>query len=196
MTDGPDEPDEPDDPLDARELVGLLADADRRAVVAALVLGATGLDEVRATTGLDARRAGRAATRLVESGLVVRSEKGELWLVEAAFGVAARTAARTPAVDEHPDEPPERARVLRAFFARGRLTSIPAQHSKRLVVLDRLAQEFEPGHRYTEKQVNTILRRFHDDVAALRRYLVDDDFMEREKGVYWRAGGTYDVESS
>ena len=80
--------------------------------------------------------------------------------------------------------------MLRSFVRGGRLTAIPTQHSKRLVVLDRLAQEFEPGQRYTERQVNSILRRWHDDTAALRRYLVDDGFMERDHGEYWRAGGS------
>jgi hypothetical protein len=36
-----------------------------------------------------------------------------------------------------------------------------------------------------------VLRQFHDDVAALRRYLVDEEFLDREAGEYWRSGGTY-----
>ena len=75
----------------------------------------------------------------------------------------------------------------------GRLVSIPTQHSKRLVVLDRLAQDFEPGHHYTEREVNGILRGWHDDTAALRRHLVDDGFMERDHGEYWHAGGTVET---
>ncbi len=64
---------------------------------------------------------------------------------------------------------------------------------KRLVVLERLAHEFDIGHRYTETEVNDALRPFHLDVAALRRHLVDEDFLSREHadGVtrYWRSGG-------
>ena len=82
--------------------------------------------------------------------------------------------------------------MLRSFVRGGRLTAIPTQHSKRLVVLDRLAQEFEPGQHYTERQVNSILRRWHDDTAALRRHLVDDGFMARDHGEDWRAGGSID----
>ena len=83
--------------------------------------------------------------------------------------------------------------VLRAFVGPdGRLTSIPARHAKRLVVLDHLAQRFEPGRRYEEVEVNRTLREVHDDVAALRRYLVEDGFLSREAGVYWRSGGTVD----
>jgi hypothetical protein len=84
-----------------------------------------------------------------------------------------------------------REQVLRAFFDdEGRLTSIPAKYGKRLVVLDRLAQLFEPGERYPETEVNRRLRSAHDDVAALRRYLVDEGFLSRDGGIYWRTGGS------
>jgi hypothetical protein len=76
----------------------------------------------------------------------------------------------------------------------GRLTSIPATRSKRMVVLDRMAQAFEPGRRYPERAVNEMIAAFHDDYAALRRYLVDEGFLEREAGYYWRSGGTFLVD--
>jgi hypothetical protein len=88
----------------------------------------------------------------------------------------------------------DRERVLRSFFGDdGRLRTIPTKHAKLLVVLDRLAQEFEPGRTYPEAAVNELLVRFHPDYAALRRYLVDNDFMTREDGRYWRSGGTFDT---
>ena len=94
------------------------------------------------------------------------------------------------------DQAPDRTaqdRVLRSFFgADGRLHTIPSRHAKLLVVLDRLAQEFEPGETFTEAQVNEVLQRFHPDHAALRRYLVENDFLTRENNVYWRSGGTVD----
>jgi hypothetical protein len=83
--------------------------------------------------------------------------------------------------------------IVRRFVTGGRLTVIPARRSKRLAVLDWLAQAFEPGHTYPEATVNQVLRRFHPDHAALRRYLVDEGFMARRDGYYWRAGGTFDV---
>jgi hypothetical protein len=86
--------------------------------------------------------------------------------------------------------------VLRAFMEDGRLVAIPASHGKRQVILDVLAQDFEPGRRYSERQVNEILTARHPDTAALRRYLVEDGFLDREGGggAYWRAGGTFEVE--
>lgn len=85
-------------------------------------------------------------------------------------------------------------RVLRNFLADdGRLHTIPTRYSKLLVVLDHLAQAFEPGRRYEEKEVNAVLERAHPDFAALRRYLVEAQFLTRQDGVYWRSGGSFDV---
>ncbi len=83
--------------------------------------------------------------------------------------------------------------VVERFLQDGRLVTIPSRRAKRLLVLDRLAQDFEPGHRYTESEVNAVLGEYHPDVAALRRYLVDEQFLAREAGVYWRSGGSVDV---
>ena len=84
--------------------------------------------------------------------------------------------------------------VLRAFVAPdGSLTSMPAKITKRLVVLDYVAAAFPIGLTWPEPEVNDVLRRFHPDVAMLRRYLVDEGFLERRDGRYWRAGGTTDV---
>jgi hypothetical protein len=89
---------------------------------------------------------------------------------------------------------PEQERVLRGFLSEdGTLHTIPSRHAKRLVVLDRLAQEFEPGRVYPEAEVKEILQRFHPDHAALRRYLVEHDFLTRDQSYYWRSGGTFEV---
>ena len=79
-------------------------------------------------------------------------------------------------------------RVLANFMEAGRIKQIPARWKKRRVVLRWLADHFRPAERYTEAQVNDILRRYHEDFALLRRLLVDDELMQREAGVYWRAG--------
>jgi hypothetical protein len=85
-------------------------------------------------------------------------------------------------------------RVLANFLsADGRLRTIPSKHGKLLVVLDHLSQSFEPGRTYPEREVNEILTEFHPDYAALRRYLVENGFLTREDGVYWRSGGSFDV---
>ena len=87
-------------------------------------------------------------------------------------------------------------RAVRPFIRDGTLVAVPAKRSKRLVVLDMLAQEFEPGVYYAEVEVNRRLRKWHSDVAALRRYLVEEGFLGREGGCgdYWRIGGRFDCD--
>jgi hypothetical protein len=157
-----------------------------------MVLGATTFDDVVASAGIQHERAGKALARLTAGGLVARSKRGSLRLVVESFASAARAAAEEARPEDVvPDDvSPEAAKVIRAFVKDGRLVSMPTTRSKRLVVLDLLAQSFEPGRRFSEKQVNDMLRPWHDDVAALRRYLVDDGLLAREGGEYWRIGGT------
>jgi hypothetical protein len=85
------------------------------------------------------------------------------------------------------------ADLVARFVKAGRLVIMPTKRSKLRPVLDHIAQEFELGVTYPEKDVNEVLERYHSDYAALRRYLVDEGFMTREAGVYWRSGGTVDV---
>jgi predicted transcriptional regulator len=80
-------------------------------------------------------------------------------------------------------------KVLSAFVnAQGQITSFPAQEKKYLVILRYVAQAFDPGVRYSEKQVNEILLRFNKDTASLRRGMIEHHLMEREGGggQYWR----------
>lgn len=175
--------------MDAGTIVGLLAEEDRRRVVAALTLGATTLDDVVSSSGLSPDRAGRALGRLVDGGLVVSGRDG-LAVDGAAFQGAARASKARPPRAEHDEEPIERRRVLNAFVRDGRITSVPSARGKRLVVLDWLVQTFEPGVRYSEQQVNDIIAERHPDTAALRRYLVDEEMLDRAAGEYWRTGGS------
>lgn len=88
----------------------------------------------------------------------------------------------------------QRDSVLHAFVRTdGRLDRIPSKASKRLVVLDYVAQAFEVGRHYSEPAVDEILRGFHQDWASLRRSLIDEGFLQRELGTYWRSGGTVDA---
>lgn len=185
----------PADPPPTAEIVGLLAEDDRLRVVAALVLGAGSLAEVVDATGLAWREAALALDRLTRGGLVVPAPGG-VRLAAERIKEAARAAATRPAGQppEHVAAGPQAAPVLRSFVRDGRLVSIPAARSKRLVVLDWLAARFEPGRVYPEVETNVVLREVHPDYAALRRYLVDEGFLERRDGFYWRVGGTFEVD--
>jgi hypothetical protein len=215
-----------DDSPGPRELVALLAEPDRLKALAAVTLGADTLLEVAERAGLKPKQAARALSRLVAGGLL-EGGAGKGYRVRAE---ALKAAARRPAssvfsseglaaplllVDSEADaglggglpEPPAgspEADVLRRFVHNGRLLAMPAAHGKRLVVLDHLAGLFELGRRYPEHEVNELLGRYHPDYAMLRRYLVDDGFLDREDEpapsgtrsvkVYWRTGGSVDLD--
>jgi hypothetical protein len=76
--------------------------------------------------------------------------------------------------------------VLRAFFDGPRLRQIPASRKKRVIVLRRLLADFQPDRNYSEHEVNAILRAAHEDVATLRRELVNYGFLHRDqdRGTY------------
>jgi hypothetical protein len=83
---------------------------------------------------------------------------------------------------------------LRPYVRDGRISVMPAKRAARLVLLDQVAQAFEPGRRYPEQAVNEILKAVYDDHAALRRYLIDEGLLTRTPGgTYWRSGGTVPI---
>ena len=175
--------------VDAATIVGLLADPARLKVVAALALGAGTIEEVAGAAGLPLKDVALAARRLARAGLVHRDgHDARRCAPSGSAPPPAPPPRRRPPPEPLSDDPAEDA-VLSAFVRDGRLVSVPAQHSKRLVVLDHLVRVFEPGVRYPEREVNALLAVWHPDVAALRRYLVDEGLLTREAGVYWRSGG-------
>ncbi|HEX2042879.1 MAG TPA: DUF2087 domain-containing protein [Acidimicrobiales bacterium] len=177
----------------AATVLGMLSDDDRLRVVAALALDASHPAEVAARAGMDVRRTGRALARLTSAGLV-EQDRGGYRLVRERFRQALEAippGEPTPVLESGLGR--EADRVLATFLDNGKLSSIPVNRTKRLIVLDYLAGRFELGEVFTEKDVNEMLRELHPDVAALRRYLVDEGFLGRRDGFYWRTGGTVTV---
>jgi hypothetical protein len=173
---------------DARALLRVLADESRLRVHAAVLLGARSTADVVQTTGLSVRAALQALTRLESVRLVTRDHDGWVAHPEVLRAAAKEATPSTEPVDYDVADP-EEAAVLRTFLPEGVLVQIPAAQGKRRIVLDHVARVFEAGVRYPEREVNAMLRAFHPDYAALRRYLVDEGFLGREGGSYWRTGG-------
>ena len=178
--------------VDARDFVRLVLDPTRLAVLGRSAEGSVHAEAVATALGVPVRRVHTAIAKLRTAGLLT----DELLLDRAALrSVAAelpRAAPPDPAVVGVGTWSAEEVDVLGRFFSGRRLETIPGSRSKRLVVLERLAQEFEPGLRYEEPEVNFTLQMWHPDYASLRRYLVDEGFLTRAEGVYWRTGGRYD----
>ena len=170
--------------MTAHVLAGALADDGRRRIFAAIVLGATSATEVAERTCLPARVVLTGVRRLTDAGLVTGAD-GALAADEASLRAAARDSG--PADDAEPGVDP----VLRTFLRAGVLVSLPAQRSRRRVLLAHIAeQSFEPGTRYPERAVDDALKPWcaagGSDHATLRRYLIDEQLLTREHGIYQR----------
>ena len=177
------------------ELMRLLLDHDRLAVAGTLASRPMTTDDLVTATGRDRRVVLTAIGDLRAAGLVLVD--GEYYRIDP---VALRAAAKQAAEQELPMDPiigfgmtDQEGAVLARYFSGRTLTEIPGSRAKRLVLLQRLALEFDVGRRYVEREVNEILFEFHPDWSALRRFLVDEGFLDRDhiddQNVYWRSGG-------
>ena len=178
--------------LSPTDYLRLVLDPVRLAVLGRAAVGAVIIDELAGELGIPERRVLEAVGRLREAGLL--DDRFRL-----RRGVLREVAARLPRAEPPADSvvggewSAEEAEVLSRFFSGSRLIEIPAHRFKRLVVLERLVLEFEPGLRYSERAVNATLQVFHPDYASLRRFLVDEGLLTRAEGSYWRSGGRVEL---
>ena len=139
--------------MESNGLLTLLLDRNRLAVAGALAVRARTTTEVVVATALDERSVLTAVGELRSAGLVRADGDGSYALDDHAVRAAARSAAEI----EIPMDPvigygmtDDERLVLARFFSGRVLVEIPSQRAKRLIVLQRLALEFDPGRRYTE----------------------------------------------
>lgn len=164
-----------------------LADADRLKIAGLLGVEALSASQVAERLGIKQSEAAHHLDVLVEAGLA--HKEGAAYLLDSR---ALEMQSRRMLAQSHPPAPQYEGddfevKTLRAYFNRdGTLKSIPNQNKKLMVILNHLAKDFERGVKYPESQVNQMLRRYHEDHAALRRYMVDNGQLQREKGIYWR----------
>lgn len=178
--------------LTATEFLRIALDPHRLAVIGLAASGPLNLDDAAHRLGITIGQVRRAVSRLVEVGLLGADLALDHSVLRALAATLPDEEPVSPLVLEGPWTEDERD-VLGRFFVGTRLNEIPAQNARRRVVLERLAQEFEVGLRYSEKEINSMLQVFHPDYAALRRYMVDEGFLSRADGSYWRSGGRVEV---
>lgn len=93
---------------------------------------------------------------------------------------------------EESDEAPQqqrreeeyRKKVIESFFEDGKLKSIPSQRKKERICLEVIAESFEEGRDYTEREVNIIIADFHDDFCTIRRDMIGEKLLSRDNGIY------------
>jgi biotin operon repressor len=171
-----------------------LADANRLKIVGLLAQHPYSGEELAALLGLKASTVSHHLSRLAQVGLVSARAEGyySIYRLEEAALHKIRllfSHAHLASVADGVDMDGYDRKVIGDFTRPdGSLKEIPAQRKKLEVILRYVVRDFEPGKRYSEKQVNDILARFYADTASLRRELVGAKLMEREAGggEYWR----------
>lgn len=80
--------------------------------------------------------------------------------------------------------------ISRFIDGEGKITQLPKKQSTRLGLLSYLAEKFEFGTEYTERQVNEICESWHTfgDLFLLRQELIESGLLERKRdgSKYWR----------
>jgi predicted transcriptional regulator len=177
------------------EFFKALADANRLKIVGLLAREPYTVEHLAAVLGLSVSTTSHHLSYLAHVGLVSARTDGHYYIYSLQTDILRSMAQRLLATEELPrlsadvDLDAYDRKVLDTFLdAEGKIKSFPAQEKKFQVILRYVLKAFEPGARYTEKQVNEILYRYHDDTASLRRGLVEYHLMEREGGggAYWR----------
>ena len=172
-----------------------LADSNRLKIVGLLAKQSYTVEQLAAMLGVGASTISHHLSRLSAAGLVSATAKSYYNYYHLESGKLEEMARRLLMVDSLPtatasiDQTGYEQKVIRDFLSPdGWLKTIPAQRKKLLIVLRHIANDFQPGTRYSEKKVNEILARYHEDTASLRRELVGSGLMGREGGggEYWR----------
>jgi DNA-binding transcriptional ArsR family regulator len=172
-----------------------LADANRLKIVGLLARQEYTVEQLAAMLHLGASTVSHHLSRLSEAGLVsatARSYYNYYHLETARLEEMARrllSVETLPNVADVLEQTTPEQKIIRDFLLPdGRLKTIPAQRKKLLAVLGHIVNDFQPGVRYSEKQVNEMLAHYHEDTASLRRELVGSGLMAREGGggEYWR----------
>jgi len=170
-----------------------LADENRLKIVGLLAQRPLSTEQLAAILDLKSATVSHHLSKLAQAGLVRWHAESYYKVYELQADVVHGMAQRLLAEGSLPDAAADvdmdayDRKVIADFTRRdGRLKEIPAQRKKREAVLRHILEEFRAGKRYSEKQVNDIIGRFHEDTATLRRELVGYGWLKREAGVYWR----------
>ncbi len=172
-----------------------LADANRLKIVGLLASQPYTVEQLSSILGLSASTVSHHLSKLAEAGLVTAKAQSYYNYYRLETGRVEEMARRLLATESLPAmagevdaSAPDRKIVNAYLLPSGQLKTIPSQRKKLQAILRYIVQAFQPGTRYSEKEVNEILSRFHEDTASLRRELVGEKLKAREGGggAYWR----------
>lgn len=171
------------------DFVKAMSNPNRLRIIGLLSQNPLSRAEITARLNLSPKEALNHLTFLEHVGAVLQTE--EIYTLnddKLAALAREKLAEKRPVFIPAPDLDEKSKKVLKAHLnADGSIKQIPAQ-PKLQAILNYLVGFFEFGTNYTEKEVNTIIRRFHIDTAGLRRDLIEAGLLNRESdgSRYWR----------
>jgi biotin operon repressor len=172
-----------------------LADKNRLKIVGLLAEKSYSVEELSELLQLKPPTVSHHLAKLVEAGLVkshTESYYNVYQLDQAMLEAKTRSMfsqKELSSVAAEVDADAYDKKVIKDYSRRdGSLKTLPAQRKKLEAILRYVVRAFDVGKRYSEKQVNEILARYHEDTATLRRELVGFGLMKRAGGggEYWR----------
>jgi predicted transcriptional regulator len=177
------------------EFFKALAETNRLKIVGLLAQQPSSVEAIADTLGISVSTASHHLARLSKAGLVSARADGHFYIyslhTEAIEEMAQRLLSKEtlPRLSESIDLDAFERKVLATFTdSEGKIIAFPAQEKKFICLLKYVLKSFESGRHYSEKEVNAILLRFNEDVASLRRGLIEYKLMKRQGGggEYWR----------
>lgn len=82
----------------------------------------------------------------------------------------------------------EKRKIINIYMDdKGALKNYPTKEKRKIIVLEEIAKNFSPKKKYSEKEINTLLKRIYEDYVTLRRALIEYGFLERTNNgsTYW-----------
>lgn len=172
-------------------MMDALADPSRLVLLQSLLEGPRCVEELAGRVALAASTVSFHLKKLEKAGLVSKTREQYYAVYAARTDDLGWTLGDLLSFDD-PERKARAARadrmreqVRRAFLRGGRLVQMPVQQQKRRILLEEMAAVFPAGVPIPEKEVDSLLHRFHEDHCLLRRLLVDEGFLGRAAGTYW-----------
>ena len=174
----------------ALKLFKCLSDTSRLRILQALIEGEMYTELLAERLELTPSTVSFHMKKLEDAGLVVSRKEQYYTVYSLNRDVLERTlyevaASEPEQIDEQQKREEEyRKKVLKSFFEYGKLRSIPVQRKKKLICYEQIAELFEPGRVYSEKEVNDIISPVHEDYCTIRRDMISE-------GIFSRTGDRY-----
>ncbi len=173
------------------EIMKSLADTSRLQVLNSLMDKPQYVEELAHRMNLAVSTVSFHLKKLEKAGLV-NKVKEQYYIVyhvnDAVFNLSLRQLTSFENIDKFiQDERIEKYRdkVLKTFMKKNKLTKLPVQHKKKLIILDEFVKKFRTDKKYEEKEIDSIINQVYGDHCTIRRLLIDEGLMKREKQIYW-----------